>query len=66
LVYVVAGVTAAGERDILGIWAGDGVEGAKFWLNVLTEIENRSVEDVLLAVCDRLKGLPDAITTSWE
>ena len=64
--YVVIGVTTAGERDILGIWAGDGGEGAKFWLNVLTEIKNRGVEDVLIAVCDGLKGLPDAITTTWE
>ncbi len=64
--YVVIGVTTAGERDILGIWAGDGGEGAKFWLGVLTEIKNRGVEDVLIAVCDGLKGLPDAITTSWE
>lgn len=64
--YVVIGVTTAGERDILGIWAGDGGEGAKFWLNVLTEIKNRGVEDVLIAVCDGLTGLPDAITTSWE
>ncbi len=64
--YVVIGVTTAGERDILGIWAGEGGEGAKFWLNVLTEIKNRGVEDVLIAVCDGLKGLPEAITTSWE
>lgn len=64
--YVVIGVTTAGERDILGIWAGEGGEGAKFWLGVLTEIKNRGVEDVLIAVCDGLKGLPEAITTSWE
>lgn len=64
--YVVIGVTTAGERDILGIWAGDGSEGAKFWLNVLIEIKNRGVEDVCLAVCDGLKGLPEAITTTWE
>jgi putative transposase len=64
--YIVIGVTTAGERDILGIWAGEGGEGAKFWLNVLTEIKNRGVEDVLIAVCDGLKGLPEAITTSWE
>lgn len=63
--YAVIGVTTAGERDILGIWAGDGGEGAKFWLNVLTELKNRGVEDVLIAVCDGLKGLPDAITTTW-
>jgi len=64
--YVVIGVTTGGERDILGIWAGDGGEGAKYWLAVLTEIKNRGVEDVCIAVCDGLKGLPDAITTVWE
>jgi putative transposase len=57
-IYMVIGVTTAGERDILGIWAGDGGEGAKFWLNVLTEIKNRGVEDVLVAVCDGLRGPP--------
>ncbi len=64
--YVVIGVTCAGERDILGIWAGDGGEGAKYWLAVLTEIKNRGVADVCIAVCDGLKGLPEAITTVWE
>ncbi len=64
--YVVIGVTTAGERDILGIWAGDGGEGAKYWLNVLTEIKNRGVADVCIAVCDGLKGLPEAITTVWK
>nr|WP_240721318.1 IS256 family transposase [Pseudarthrobacter sp. NamE5] len=64
--YVVLGVTVNGERDILGIWAGDGGEGAKYWLGVLTEIKNRGVEDVCIAVCDGLKGLPEAITTVWE
>ena len=55
-----------GERDILGLWAGDGGEGAKFWLAVLTEIKNRGVADVCIVVCDGLKGLPDAINTVWE
>jgi len=64
--YVVIGVSTRGERDILGIWAGDGGEGAKYWLNVLTEIKNRGVQDECIAVCDGLKGLPDAITTVWE
>nr|WP_307281893.1 IS256 family transposase [Arthrobacter sp. W4I7] len=64
--YVVLGVTVNGEREILGIWAGDGGEGAKYWLGVLTEIKNRGVEDVCIAVCDGLKGLPEAITTVWE
>ena len=47
------------------MWAGDGGEGAKFWLAVLTEIKNRGVEDVCIVVCDGLKGLPDSITTCW-
>jgi transposase-like protein len=65
-IYVVVGVTVHGERDILGLWAGDGGEGAKFWLQVLTELKNRGVNDVCIAVCDGLKDLPDAITTVWE
>jgi putative transposase len=64
-VYVAIGVTVNGERDILGLWAGDGSEGAKFWLGVLTEIKNRGVEDVCILVCDGLKGLPDSVTTAW-
>jgi putative transposase len=65
-IYVVIGVTVHGERDILGLWAGNGGEGAKFWLQVLTELKNRGVQDVCIAVCDGLKALPDAITTVWE
>ena len=53
------------NANILGLWAGDGSEGARFWLSVLTEIKNRGVEDVCIAVCDGLKGLPESITTSW-
>ena len=64
-VYVAIGVTCNGERDILGLWAGDGGEGAKFWLSVLTEIKNRGVQDVCIVVCDGLKGLPDSVTTTW-
>ncbi len=66
-IYVVLAVTADGERDILGLWAGehgDG-EGARYWLRVLTEIKNRGVKDVLMVVCDGLKGLPDAIAQAW-
>jgi hypothetical protein len=45
-IYVVLGVTVDGERDILGLWAGDGGEGAKYWLHVLTEVKNRGTQDV--------------------
>jgi putative transposase len=64
-VYVALAVTAEGTRDILGLWAGDGGEGAKFWLSVCTELKNRGAEDVLMAVCDGLTGLPDAINAVW-
>jgi putative transposase len=67
-VYVALGVTADGTRDILGLWAGehgDG-EGAKYWLRVLSEIKNRGTRDVLMVVCDGLKGLPDAVNAVWE
>ena len=64
--YVVMGVTVNGEREILGIWAGDGAEGARFWLQRFSELKNRGVEDVFIAVCDGLKGLPEAITITWE
>jgi transposase-like protein len=64
-IYVVVGVTVNGERDILGLWAGDGGEGAKFWLAVLTDLKNRGVTDVCMVVCDGLKGLPESITTTW-
>ena len=57
-VYVAIGVTANGERDILGLWAGDGGEGAKSWLSVLTEIKNRGVEDVCITVCDGSRACP--------
>ncbi len=67
-VYLALGVTVDGTRDILGLWAGehgDG-EGAKFWLRVLSEIKNRGTRDVLMVVCDGLKGLPDAVNSVWE
>ncbi|MBP2216872.1 transposase-like protein [Arthrobacter sp. CAN_C5] len=64
-IYVALAVTVEGNRDILGLWAGDGGEGAKYWLQVLTEIKNRGVEDVCMVVCDGLKGLPDSIGTLW-
>ncbi|MFK0193951.1 IS256 family transposase [Kitasatospora sp. NPDC090308] len=64
-IYVALAVTVEGTREILGLWAGDGGEGAEYWLHVLTEIKNRGVADVRMVVCDGLKGLPDAITAVW-
>ena len=64
-IYVALAVTVDGNRDILGLWAGDGGEGAKYWQQVLTEIKNRGVADVLMLVCDGLKGLPESVGNVW-
>ena len=60
--YAAIGVDLAGHKDVLGLWAGTGGgESAKFWLQVLSELKNRGVEDVFFVVCDGLKGLPDSV-----
>ncbi|MET3133589.1 putative transposase [Oxalobacteraceae bacterium GrIS 1.11] len=59
-VYLALGVRVDGTKEILGIWI-EQTEGAKFWLRVMTELKNRGVEDVLIAVVDGLKGFPQAI-----
>jgi len=64
-VYAAIGVSLAGEKDVLGLWAGTGGEGAKFWLAVLTDIRNRGVKDVFFLVCDGLRGLPDVVGNVW-
>jgi len=64
-VYVAIAVTVDGYREILGLWTGDGGEGAKYWQSVLTEIKNRGVRDVLMLVCDGLSALPDAVSVVW-
>lgn len=63
--YLAVGVDVEGRKHVLGVWLGDGDEGAKYWLTVLTELRNRGVDDVLLVCCDGLKGLPDAIEATW-
>ena len=64
-IYAAIGVTLAGEKDILGLWAGTGGEGAKFWMSVLTDLRNRGVRDVFFVVCDGLKGLPEVVANVW-
>jgi putative transposase len=64
-IYAAIGVSLDGEKDILGLWAGTGGEGAKFWMAVLTDIKNRGVADVFFLVCDGLKGLPEVVANVW-
>ena len=65
-VYVAIGVDRDGRRDVLGLWVGpSGGEGAKQWMNMLTELKNRGIQDALIVCCDGLKGLPDAVHSIW-
>ena len=61
-VYLALGVNLEGHKELLGLWIGEN-EGAKFWLSVLTELQNRGMKDMLIACVDGLKGFPDAIGT---
>ena len=64
-VYAAIGVTVDGRKDVLGLWAGTGGEGAKFWMSVLIDLKNRGVRDVFFVVCDGLKGLPEVVGNVW-
>jgi len=59
-IYLALGITLEGEKDLLGLWVCAS-EGAKFWLNVLTELKNRGMKDIFIVCVDGLKGLPEAI-----
>ena len=59
-VYLALGINMAGEKEILGLWIAQ-TEGAKFWLQVVTELKNRGVQDIFIACVDGLKGFPEAI-----
>ena len=59
-VYLAIGITMDGEKEVLGLWLAQS-EGAKFWLQVVTELRNRGVQDIFIACVDGLKGFPDAI-----
>lgn len=59
-VYLALGINLAGEKELLGIWIAQ-TEGAKFWLQVVTELKNRGVQDIFIACVDGLKGFPEAI-----
>jgi putative transposase len=59
-IYVALGVNLEGQKEVLGLWVAQ-TEGAKFWLQVLTELQQRGVKDILIACVDGLKGFPEAI-----
>jgi len=63
-IYVAIAVTMDGHKEVLGLWTSAN-EGAKFWLQVLTDIQNRGVRDLFIACVDGLKGFPQAIETVY-
>src|SRR3982751_4924240 len=63
-VYVALGITLEGQKEVLGLWTSAS-EGAKFWLQILTELKNRGVQDIFIACVDGLKGFPQAIQTVY-
>src|SRR5690349_24249340 len=63
-IYVVLGVNLEGQKEVLGLWVAQ-TEGAKFWLQVLTELQNRGVKDIFIACVDGLKGFPEAIESVY-
>jgi putative transposase len=63
-VYVIYGVDMSGRKNVLGLYLGEN-EGAKFWLQVLTELKNRGVEDIFILCADGLKGLPESVEASF-
>lgn len=64
-IYIALAVDVDGHKDVLGTWVGDGGEGAKFWLNVLTELQSRGVEDILITCVDGLSGFSEAIEATF-
>jgi putative transposase len=63
-VYIALGTNVDGQRDVLGLWV-QATEGAHFWLQVLTELKNRGVQDILFACCDGLTGFGQAIEAAF-
>lgn len=63
-IYLALGVNLEGHKELLGMWLSEN-EGAKFWLGVLTELQNRGLKDILIACVDGLKGFPDAISAVY-
>jgi putative transposase len=63
-VFLAIGVNMDGHKEVLGLWIAQ-TERAKFWLQVVTKLKNRGVQDIFIACGDGLKGFPDAIETVY-
>jgi putative transposase len=63
-IYVALAINLEGHKDLLGLWVGGEGEGAKFWLSILSELQNRGVQDILIASVDGLKGFPKRLPPS--
>ena len=63
-IYIALGINLEGHKELLGLWLSEN-EGSKFWLSILTELQNRGIKDIFIACVDGLKGFPEAINTAF-
>lgn len=63
-IYIALGINLEGHKELLGMWLSE-TEGSKFWLSILTELQNRGIKDIFIACVDGLKGFPEAINTAF-
>jgi putative transposase len=63
-IYLIIAINTSGRKEVLGLWISQN-EGAKFWLQVLTDLKNRGVKDIIIACVDGLKGFPEAIEAAY-
>ena len=63
-IYIALGINLEGHKELLGMWISEN-EGSKFWLSILTELQNRGIKDIFIACVDGLKGFPEAINTAF-
>jgi putative transposase len=64
-IFLALGINTEGQKKLMGMWVAEN-EGAKFWLSVLSELQQRGVEDILIACVDDLKGFPDAFNALFS
>ncbi len=63
-IYIALGINLEGHKELLGLWLSEN-EGSRFWLSILTELQNRGIKDIFIACVDGLKGFPEAINTAF-